>query len=158
MPHEYERIQYSADLSDAQDSSPKEGRTRYMFSNMTTTHLCGSSAAVLCLLLSLYLGGQTYLINQTHDRFSESTILQGSALNTSATSRSLCPSNVYSATTSIQNSTMKIVGPMDCAIPFLPDPLAALTSNRQEEKWVISSGGSFHWGVNEFSAIISQDE
>ena len=119
-----------------------------MFSNMTTTHLCGSSAAVLCLLLSLYLGGQTYLINQTHDRFSESTILQGSALNTSATSRSLCPSNVYSATTSIQNSTMKIVGPMDCAIPFLPDPLAALTSNGQEDKWVISSGGSFHWGVS----------
>ena len=61
----------------------------------------------------------------------------------------LCPPNIYSATTRIgDNSTMEIVGPMGCTISFLPDPLASLTSNQQENAWIVSSGGSFHWGVS----------
>lgn len=46
------------------------------------------------------------------------------------------------------NSTRKIVGPMGCTISFRPDPLASLTSNEQEDAWIVSSGGSFHWGVS----------
>jgi hypothetical protein len=55
----------------------------------------------------------------------------------------------YSAATRIgDNSTMKIIGPMGCTISFLPDPLASLTSNQQEDAWIVSSGGSFHWGAS----------
>jgi uncharacterized SAM-binding protein YcdF (DUF218 family) len=46
------------------------------------------------------------------------------------------------------NSTRKIVGPMGCTISFRPDPLASLTSNQQEDAWMVSLGGSFHWGVS----------
>ena len=53
---------------------------------------------------------------------------------------SICPYNIYSAKTRIENSTMKITGPMGCHIPFYPDPLDALTSYRREQgKWIISA-------------------
>lgn len=62
---------------------------------------------------------------------------------------SICPYNIYSAKTRIENSTMKITGPMGCHIPFYPDPLDALTSYRREQgKWIISTGGSWHWGAS----------
>ena len=65
----------------------------------------------------------------------------------------MCPPNIYSAKASVENGTMKIAGPMGCVVSFLPDPLEALTSNPLDEnekdsRWIITSGGSTHWGAS----------
>jgi len=90
-----------------------------------------------------------YLNN--HSNTGEDSHSKSAAFNSSNV---MCPPNIYSATTRIENGTMKIAGPMGCVVSFLPDPLEALTSNRPQDenendsRWIITSGGSTHWGAS----------
>lgn len=57
----------------------------------------------------------------------------------------ICPHNVYTAMTQIENSTIIIHGPMNCTIPFISK--TSLIS-QLKDRWIISSGGSTHWGAS----------